>query len=251
MDYHNVVIFPGPGIGVAPSRGRGRRRSSRGVSVILTIPGIGSSRSCHNTNGGPSRGDGRRTGRASLLFLAAISDALSSRSGCSSPAYLDVVMLSCKTRPHLDRCVMDSAHSLHFTVQMPSPLSSLSLSLSPSGLHFAHVSLGVHLCFCGHGACFRAPPSAKGRHHFKSLSKYPTLSAKSAFEVNSYEWLTHESCRNDIKIMSTVGYSQVGFISLVHACMIIIHACVRCGPIEARDALVFFVCSHTLIHHRS
>ena len=107
-------------------------------------------------------------------------------------------------------------------------LLSHSLSLSPSGLHFAHVSLGAHLCFCGHGACFRAPPSAKGRHHFKSLSKYPTLSA---FEVNSHEWLTHESCRNDIKIMSTVGYSQVGFISLVHACMIIIHACVRCGPI--------------------
>ena len=129
MDYHKVVIVPGPGIGVAPSRRRGRRRSSRGVSVILTLPGIGSSRSCHNTNGGPSRGDGRRTGRASLLFLAAISDALSSRSGCSSPAYLDVVMLSCKTRPHLDRCVMDSAHSLHFTVQMPSPLSSLTLSL--------------------------------------------------------------------------------------------------------------------------
>ena len=140
MDYHKVVIVPGPGIGVAPSRRRGRRRSSRGVSVILTIPGIGSSRSCHNTNGGPSRGDGRRTGRASLLFLAAISDALSSRSGCSSPAYLDVVMLSCKTRPHLDRCVMDSAHSLHFTVQMPSPLSSLTLSLS--------LSLGPSLRTC-------------------------------------------------------------------------------------------------------
>ena len=155
-------------------------------------------------------------------------------------------MLSCKTRPHLDRCVMDSAHSLHFTIQMPSPLSSLTLS--PSGLHFAHVSLGAHLCFCGHGACFRAPPSAKGRHHFKSLSKYPTLST---FEVNSYEWLTHESCRNDVKIMSTVGYSQVGFISLVHACIIIIHACVRCGPIEARDALVFLyavIHSYTTVH---
>ena len=66
--------------------------------------------------------------------------------------------------------------------------------------------------------------------------------------MNSHEWFTHESCRNDMKIMSTVGYSQVGFISLVHACMIIIHAFVRCGPIEARDALVFL---YAVIHHRS
>ena len=174
-----VVIVPGPGIGVAPSRRRGRRRSSCGVSVILTIPGIGSSRSCHNTNGGPSRRDGPMR-RASLLFLAAISVALSSRSGWSSLAYLDVVMQSCKTRPLLDRFMIDSAHSLHFTVQMPSPLSSLCLS--PSGLHFAVrtcVARGSPvLLWPGRGAFFRLSECALSERStpFPSRCKLSRLS---------------------------------------------------------------------------
>ena len=107
---------------------------------------------------------------------------------------------------------------------------------------FSHHRPAVHLN--RHSLSFRFEPHMDEHVTFCKLKIKPPY-LQTAFEMNYLEWLTHESCRNDVKIMSTVEYSQVGFISLVHACMIIIHACVRCGPIEARNALVFFVCSYT------